>query len=158
MTFVQTCILLATQIWKCHLHISTVANTPVGQHHQQLHQQQQEQFQQQPAPLHPPSLWSLLSQGLSLAEVKDIKDKCGKSSITLRSNTVPVRCNRCNKSYHQKDISGPKVSSRDIYWNCEKCAKILQQCSSANIPQPAPTNTTPSQQLPTQSRGKLTII
>ena len=65
----------------------------------------------------------------------------------------------CSCSRHQKCSTGPKASSREINWNCGKYAKIMQQSSSANITQPpAPTNTTPSQQLPTQSWDKLTII
>ena len=79
--------------------------------------------------------------------------------VTLQSNTVLVRWNCCNKGYHQKCSTGPKASHQDINWNCDKCAKILLQSSSAKITQPpAPTNITPSQQLPTQSRNKLTII
>ena len=48
---------------------------------------------------------------------------------------VPVRCNRCNKGYHQKCSTGHKASSRDINWNYNKWAKILQQSSSDNITQ-----------------------
>ena len=138
---------LATWIWKCHLHISMVVNTPVSQHEQQ-------QLQQQAAPQPPPSLRSLVSQGLSLAEAKNIKENCGKCSVTLWSNTVHVSCYHCNKGHHQKCSTGPKGLPCDIDWNCNKCAKILQQSSSANIPQPpAPNNTTPSQKLP--GLGKL---
>ena len=81
------------------------------------------------------------------------------TTCTCTSNTVPVRCNCCNKGYHEKCSTGPKVSSRDINGNFNKCAKILQHSSSANISQlPAPTNTIPSQQLLTQSMDKLTNI
>ena len=69
---------LATRIWKCHLHTYTVVKTHVDQHHQQ------QQQLQQPASQPPPSLRSLLNQGLSLAEANDIKEKCGKCSVTLR--------------------------------------------------------------------------
>ena len=52
-----------------------------------------------------------------------------------------------------------KASSCEVNWNWDKCAKILLQSSSASISQLcAPTNTIPSQQLPTQSRDKLTAI
>ena len=96
---------------------------------------------------------------LTKPRFKDVKEKCGKCSGTLWSNTVPVRCNRCNKGYHPKCSTGPKASSHDINWNCNKFTKILQKFSSVNIIQPsAPTSTTPSQQLPAQSRDKLTII
>ena len=86
-----------------------------------------------PAAPPPSSLRFLLNQGLSLAEAEDIKEKCGKFSTTLRSNTVPVRYNRCNKGYHQKRRTGPKASFCNINWNCNKFAKILHQSSSANI-------------------------
>ena len=100
---------------------------------------------------------SLLNQGLSLAEAKDIKEKCGKCSATLQSNTVLVRCS--NKGFHQKCSTGPKASFRDNNWNCNKCAKILQQSNSANITQlPTSTNTIPSQQLSAQSKDKLAIM
>ena len=126
---------------------------------QHQHQQQQQQSFQQSAPPPTTSLRSLLNQGLSLTEAKDIKEKCGKCSATLWSNTVPVRCNRCNKGYCQKCSTVPKAWSHDISWNCDKCAKILQQSSSVKITQlPAPTNTIPSLQLPAQSWDKLTII
>ena len=125
--------------------------------HSGQQQQQQQPFQSAPPPT--TSLRSLLNQGLSLTEAKDIKEKCGKCSATLWSNTVPVRCNCCNKGFCQKCSTGPKAWSHDISWNCDKCAKILQQSSSVNITQlPAPTNTIPSLQLPTQSWDKLTII
>ena len=116
-------------------------------------------FSNKPAAPPPSSLRFLLNQGLSLAEAKDIKEKCGKFSTTLQSNTAPVRYNRCNKGYHQKCKTGPKATFCNINWNCNKFAKILQQSSSANITQlPAFTNVIPSQQLPAQSSGKLTII
>ena len=54
-------------------------------------------------------------------------------SVTLQPNAAPVRCNRCNKGYQQKCSAGPKASSRDINWNCNKCAKILQKSNTANI-------------------------
>ena len=99
------------------------------------------------------TLRSFESQGLSLAEAKNIKENCGKCSVTLWPNTVHVSCYHCNKGHHQKCSTGPKGLPCDIDWNCNKCAKILQQSSSANIPQPpAPTNTAPSQQLPGLSK------
>ena len=57
---------LATQIWKCHQHTSTVNIAQVSQQ-----KQQQQQSLQQPAP--PPSL----------AEAKDIKEKFGKMLFHL---------------------------------------------------------------------------
>ena len=117
---------LATRIWKCYLHNSTVAIAQASQ------QQQQQQLLQQPAAPPPLSLKSLPNQGLSLAEAKDIKEKYGKCSATLRSNTGPVRCNRCSAGLHRKYSTGPKASSHDINWNCDNCVKILQQSNSAS--------------------------
>ena len=96
---------LTTRIWKCHLQTSTVVTTQAGlQHH---HQQQQPLQQSESTP--PPSLKSLLSQGLPFTEAKDIKEKCGKWSATLQSNTVPVRCNHCKTGYQKNWSTGPKT-------------------------------------------------
>ena len=142
---------LATRIWKCHLHLhgcqnssrstlSTTASTTIT------------------------TSTATCSLTFTFPKILTkprsiLKEKCGKCSVTLQSNTVPVRCNRCNKSYHQKCSTGPKAPSRDINWTCDKCAKILQQSISADITQPpAPTNNTPSHHLPNQSWDKLTTI
>ena len=137
---------LTTRIWKCHLQTSTVVTTQAGQQH---HHQQQHWTSS--------TIWiytstfskSLLSQGLHFAEAKDIKEKCGKWSATLRSNTVPVRCNHWKTIYQKNWSTVPKTLSSGINWNCNKCTKILQHCSLANIL---------SQQLPSLSRDKLIII
>ena len=107
----------------------------------------------------PPSLTSLLNQGLSLADAKNSKEKCAKCSAALRSNTVPVRCSVCSKGFHQKCSTGPKASTRDNLWKCGKCTNIQQNCTSESTNRvfPSPTNSLPSQPVPSTTRNKLKI-
>ena len=100
---------LSTRIWHCHLHCSPSA-TP----HPSLSPNNSP-----PRPT-PPSLTSLLNQGLSLADAKNSKEKCAKCSTALRSNTVPVRCNVCSKGFHQKCSTGQKASTRDNLLEMQK--------------------------------------
>ena len=139
---------LSTRIWHCHLHSSPSAtphpswspnNSP-------------------PRPT-PPSLTSLLNQGLSLADAKNSKEKCAKCSAALRSNTVPVRCSVCSKGFHQKCSTGQKVSTCDNLWICRKCTNIQQNhtSESTNRVLPGPTNSLPSQPVPSTLWNKLKI-
>ena len=107
----------------------------------------------------PPSLTSLLNQGLSLADAKNSKEKCAKCSAALHSNTGPVRCSVCSKGFHQKCSTGPKASTRDNLWKCGKCTNIQQNrmSESKNCVLPGSTNSLPSQPVPTTSRNKLKI-
>ena len=89
---------LSARIWHCHLHSST---TPSG-----LPSTQPDTSSPCPTP---PSLHSLLTQGMSLADAKSSKEKCAKCLAALRSNTIPVRCNACKKGFHQKCSTGPKT-------------------------------------------------
>ena len=91
---------LSTRVWYYHLHSSLSA----GSH---------SATQPDTLPLRPtpPSLKSLLDQGLSLADAKTSKEKCAKCSAAWRSNTVPVRCSLCSKGFHQKCSTGPKAST-----------------------------------------------
>ena len=97
---------------------------------------------------------------MSLADAKNSKEKCAKCLAVLRSNTVPVRCNVCKKDFHQKCSTGPKASTRDNLWNCEKCTKLQQNrlAASTNCEPPGPTNSTPSQPLPAAVRRNLKIL
>ena len=70
-----------TRVWHCHLHSSPSATS-----HPSLSPDNS------PSGPTPPSLTSILNQGLSLADAKSSKEKCAKCSAALRSNTVPVRC------------------------------------------------------------------
>ena len=106
-----------------------------------------------------PSLTSLLDQGMPLADAKNLKEKCPKCSAALRSNTVPVRCSVCSKGFHQKCSTGPKASTRDNLWKCEKGTNIQQKrtSESTNRVLPGSANSLPSQQVPTTLRNKLKI-
>ena len=110
----------------------------------------------------PPSLKSLLNQGLSLADAKNPKEKCAKCSAALCSNTVPVRCSGCSKGFHQKCSTCPKASNRDNLWKCEKCTNLQQsrtsESESTNCQLPESTNSSPSQTLPATLRNKLKIF
>ena len=68
---------LSTRVWHCHL-----LSSPSVTSHPPLSPDNSP-----PCPT-PPSLKSLLNQGLSLAEAKSSKEKCDKCSAALRSNTV----------------------------------------------------------------------
>ena len=68
---------LSTRVWHCHL-----LSSPSVTSHPPLSPDNSP-----PCPT-PPSLKSLLNQGLSLAEAKSSKEKCAKCSAALRSNTV----------------------------------------------------------------------
>ena len=96
---------LSTRIWHCHLQSSPSATPHPSLSPNNL----------PPRPT-PPSLTSLLNQGLSLADAKNSKEKCAKCSAALRSNTGPVRCSVCSKGFHQKCSTGPKASTRDNPW------------------------------------------
>ena len=82
---------LSTRVWHCHLHSSSSASSHSAT----------QPVTSPPRPT-PPSLKSLLDQGLSLADAKISKEKCAKCFTALRSNTVPVRCSVCLKGFHQK--------------------------------------------------------
>ena len=141
---------LSTRIWHCHLRSATSPSaTP---HPSSLANNSS------PHPT-PPSLMSLLNQGLSLADAKNSKEKCAKCSATLRSNTVPVRCSVCSKGFHQKCSTGTKASTRDNLWKCRKCTNIQQNCmpESTNRVLPGRTNSLPSQPVPSTTRNKLKI-
>ena len=96
---------------------------------------------------------------MSLADAKNSKEKCAKCLVALRSKTFPVRCKGCKKGFHQKCSTGPKASTRDDLWNCEKCTKFQQNrlTASTNCHLPEPANSTPSQPLPIAVRRKLKI-
>ena len=142
---------LSTRIWHCHLHSATPSATSqsVTPHPLSL-------ANNSPPRPNPPSLTSPLNQGLSLADAKNLKEKCGKCSAALRSNTVPVRCSVCSKGFHQKSSTGPKTSTRDNLWKCEKCTNIQQNCTSESTNR-GPTNSLPSQPVPSTTRNKLNI-
>ena len=139
---------LSTRVWYCHLHSSLSASS-----------HSTTQPDTSPTRPTPPSLKSLLDQGLSLADAKISKEKCVKCSAVLCSNTVPVRCSVCSKGFHQKCSTGPKASTRDSHWKCERCS-ILQQNRTSEFTDcqlPGSTNSFPSQPLPAASRNKLKI-
>ena len=100
-----------------------------------------------------------MNQVISLAEAKSSKEKCAKCFSPLRCNTVSVRCNVCNKGFDQKFSTGPKASSRDDQWICEKCTKLQlnRLAASTNCHLPGRTNSTPSQPQPVTFRNKLKI-
>ena len=142
---------LSTRIWHCHLHSATPsATSPSATPHPSS------LANNSPPHPTPPSLTSLLNQGLSLADAKNSKEKCAKCSAALRSNTVPVRCSVCSKGFHQKCSTGPKASTRDNLWKCEKCTNIQQNCTSQSTNR-GPTNSLPSQPVPSTTRNKLKI-
>ena len=101
-----------------------------------------------------------MNEGLSLADAESSKEKCAKYFAALRSNSVPVRCSVCSKGFHQKCSAGPKASTRDNHWKCEKYTNITQNRSSepTNCQLPGSTNSSPSQPVPTTSRKKLKIF
>ena len=140
--------ILSTRIWHCHLHSST---TPSG------HPSTQPDTSS-PCPTQL-SLHSLLAQSMSLADAKGSKEKCAKCCAALRSNTISVRCNACKKGYHQKCSTGPKASTRDDLWKCEKCAKLRQTrlTTPTDCHLPEPTNSTRSQPLLGAVPNKLKI-
>ena len=145
---------LSTRIWHCHLHSATPsATSPSAMPHPSS------LANNSPPRPNPPSLTSLLNQGLSLADAKNLKEKCAKCSAALRSNTVPVRCSVCSKGFHQKCSTGPKASTRDNLWKCGKCTNIQQNCTSesTNCVLPGPTNSLPSQPVPSTSCNELKI-
>ena len=140
---------LSTRIWHCHLHSTTPsATSPSAMPHLSS------LANNSPPRPNPPSLMSLLNQGLSLADEKNLKEKCAKCSAALRSNTVPVRCSVCSKGFHQKCSTGPKASTCDNL--CEKCTNIQQNCTSQSTNH-GPTNSLPSQPVPSTTRNKLKI-
>ena len=96
---------------------------------------------------------------MSLDDAKSSKEKCAKCFSALRSNTIPVRSNACKKGFHQKCSTGPKTSTRDNMWKCEKCTKLQQTCltTTTDCHLPESTNSTPSQTLPIAVRNKLKI-
>ena len=140
--------LLSTRIWHSRLHTST---PPSGHSSTQP-------GTSSPHPT-PPSLHSLLTQGISLADAKIYKEKCAKCFAALRSNTIPVRCNACKKGFHQKCSTGPKASTHDDLWKCEKCTKLQQTCltTTTNCRLPEHTNSSPSQPLLVAVRNNLKI-
>ena len=127
---------LSTRIWRSHLHSSAKASGHSSTQH----------YTSPPRPT-PPSLNSLVSQGMSLADAKSSKETCAKCSAALRSSTVPVRCNACNKGFHQKCSTGPKALTRDDQWKCDKCTKLQQNrlVASNTCQISGSTDSTPSQ-------------
>ena len=142
---------LSSRIWHCHLHSATPSATSpsAAPHPSSL-------ANNSPPRPNPPLLTSLMNQGLSLADAKNLKEKCAKCSAALRSNTVPVRCSVCSKGFHQKCSTGPKASTGDNLWECEKCTNIQQNCTSESTNR-GPTNSLPSQPVPSTTRNKLKI-
>ena len=67
-----------------------------------------------------------------------------------------MRCSVCSKGFHQKCSTGPKASTRDNLWKCAKCTN-LNASESTNRVLPGPTNSLPSQPVPSTSRNKLKI-
>ena len=142
---------LSTRIWHIHLHSATPsATSPSASPHPSSLANNSS-----PRP-NSPSLTSLLNQGLSLADAKNLKEKCAKCSTALRSNTVPVRCSVCSKGFHQKCSTRPKASARNNLWKCEKCTNIQQNCTSKSANRD-PTNSLPSQPVPSTTPNKLKI-
>ena len=90
---------LSTRVWHCHIHSSSSASA---------HPPAQPGISP-PRPT-PPSLKSLLNQGQSQTHAKSSKEKCTKCSAALRSNTVPVRCSVCIKSFHQALDRKPRLA------------------------------------------------
>ena len=86
---------------------------------------------------------------------------CARCSAALCCNTVPVRCSVCSKGFHQKCSTGPKGSTRDNHWRCEKCTNLQQnhasESESTNCQLPGSTNSAPSQSLPATLQNKLKI-
>ena len=142
---------LSTRIWHCHLHSATpLATSPSAMPHLSS------LANNLPPRPNPPSLTSLLNQGLSLADAWNLKEKFAKCSAALRSNTVPVRCSVCSKGFHQKCSTGQKASTRENLWKCEKCTNIQRNCTSQSTNR-GPTNSLPSQPVPSTTRNKLKI-
>ena len=65
----------------------------------------------------------------------------------------------CSKGFHQKCSTGPKASTRDNYWKCDKCTNIQRNRTSepTNHQLPGSTYSSPSQPVPTTSCNKLKI-
>ena len=142
---------LSTRIWHCHLHSATPsATSPSATPHLSS------LANNSPPRPNPPSLTSLLNQRLSLADAKNLKENYAQCSAALRSNTVPARCSVCSKGFHQKCSTGPKASTRDNLWKCEKCTNIQQNCTSQSTNRD-PTNSLPSQPVPSATRNKMKI-
>ena len=70
-----------------------------------------------------------------------------------------MRCKAWNKGFHQRSSTGPKASSREDQWICEKSPKLQQNrlTASTNCQLPGRTNSTPSQPQPVTFRNKLKI-
>ena len=81
--------LLSTRIWHRHLHSSTIPSVHPST-----------QADTSSACPTPPSLNSLLNQGMSLADTKNCKQKCAKCFAAVGPNTVPVICSICKKGFH----------------------------------------------------------
>ena len=142
---------LSTRIWHCHLHSATPSATS-----QSAMPHLSSIANNSPPRSNLPSLSSLQNQGLSLADAKNLKEKCAKCSAAVRSKTVPVRCSVCSKGFHQKCSTGPKASTRNNLWKCEKCTNIQQNCTSQST-NCGPSNSLPSQPVPSTTRNKLKI-
>ena len=91
---------------------------------------------------------------MTFAEAKQARERCGKCSKILRSNTVPVRCKLCARGFHQKCSSGTHSSDRDEDWKCPNCA--AKQSAQREAPA-QDKNQIISQPVPSTSRQKLTI-
>ena len=92
---------------------------------------------------------------MTFAEANQARERCGKCSKILRSNTAPIRCKLCAKGFHQKCSTGPHSSDRDEDWKCPNCA------AKQNAQREAPAkdkNRIISQPVPSTSRQKLTIL
>ena len=80
---------MSTIIWRRHLNSSPITSGP--------------SFIPQATPSVRPTLSSislLLSEGMSLEDLKISKENCAKCSAALRSNTIAERCSTCNKGLH----------------------------------------------------------
>ena len=65
----------------------------------------------------------------------------------------------CTKGFYQKCSTGPKASTRDDQWKCEKCTNLHQNriTESTNCQLPGPTNSLYLLPLPANFRNKLKI-
>ena len=70
-----------------------------------------------------------------------------------------MRCNTCNKGFHQKCSTGPKASTRNDQWKCDKYTKFKQNylAASTNCQLSGSTNSTLSQPQPVTFQNKLKI-
>ena len=96
--------IIYTRIWHCHLHFS-----PTASGHSST------KLDTSPAHPTPPTLIKLLLESRYVPSWRVCWSLLwsAKYFAALHSITVPVRCNACNKGFHQKCSTGAKVSSHD---------------------------------------------